>query len=91
MTTPPAQDRSVDLARLLKGWVAAEAIPSLHVTGVESDSRKLTAGALFLATAGLHRHGLEFLEQAIAAGCSAVVYDPMGLNLFWGVMMPACL
>ena len=80
MTAPPAQDRSVDLARLLKGWVAAEAIPSLDVTGIESDSRKLTPGALFLATAGLHRHGLEFLEQAIKAGCSAVAYDPEGVE-----------
>ena len=78
MTTPPAQDRSVDLAWLLKGWVAAEAIPSLNVTGIESDSRRLTPGALFLATAGLHRHGLEFLEQAVKAGCSAVAFDPDG-------------
>ena len=84
MTAPPAKDRSVDLARLLKGWVAAEAIPSLHVTGIESESRKLSAGALFLATAGLHRHGLEFLEQAIAAGCSAVVYDPNGAESVLG-------
>jgi UDP-N-acetylmuramoyl-L-alanyl-D-glutamate--2,6-diaminopimelate ligase len=75
---PPPQDRSVDLARLFKGWVAAEAIPSLSVTGIESDSRKLSPGALFLATAGLNRHGLEFLDQAIAAGCVAVAYDPEG-------------
>lgn len=78
MTTPPAQDRSVDLARLLKGWVADEAIPSLHVTGIESDSRQIKPGALFLATVGQHRHGLDFLEQALNAGCSAVAYDPEG-------------
>jgi len=72
------QDRSVDLVRLFKGWVADEAIPSLSVTGIESDSRKLSPGALFLATAGLHRHGLEFLGSAIAAGCIAVAYDPEG-------------
>ena len=78
MKTPPPPDRSIDLARLLKGWVAEEAIPSLEITGIESDSRKLRPGDLFLATGGLSRHGLEFLDQAIAAGCAAVAYDPEG-------------
>ena len=85
MTIPPAPDRSVDLARLLKGWVAAEAIPSLDVTGIESDSRKLKPGTLFLATKGLHRHGLEFLDQALAAGCPAVAYDPEGAEVIRGL------
>jgi UDP-N-acetylmuramoyl-L-alanyl-D-glutamate--2,6-diaminopimelate ligase len=84
MTVPPPQDRSVDLARLLKGWVADEAIPSLSVTGIESDSRKLGRGMLFLATSGLHRHGLEFLDSAIAASVAAVAYDPQGAGSFLG-------
>ncbi|MDN5850930.1 MAG: UDP-N-acetylmuramoyl-L-alanyl-D-glutamate--2,6-diaminopimelate ligase, partial [Nitrococcus sp.] len=41
------------------------------------DSRAVTPGALFLALAGSARHGIDFLQPALAAGAAAVAYDPV--------------
>jgi UDP-N-acetylmuramoyl-L-alanyl-D-glutamate--2,6-diaminopimelate ligase len=82
MTSPPSGSPVVDLADLLKGWVADEAIPSLSLTGVESDSRNVRPGNLFLAIRGAQHHGLDFLPSVIASGCAAVVYDPSGVKDF---------
>ncbi|MEM6640327.1 MAG: UDP-N-acetylmuramoyl-L-alanyl-D-glutamate--2,6-diaminopimelate ligase [Pseudomonadota bacterium] len=63
------------LSELLDG-VAQGDVPPIDVTGLADDSRQVRPGALFLAAAGLQRHGLEFVEQALAAGAAAVAYEP---------------
>lgn len=60
------------LARLLQGYADA---PPVAVAGIASDSRQLDNGYLFLACAGEHSHGLDYLEQARAAGICAVAWD----------------
>ncbi len=50
------------------------------VWGVESDSRRVRPGDLFLATRGQTRHGLEFLDQALDQGAGAVAWEPEGLR-----------
>jgi UDP-N-acetylmuramoyl-L-alanyl-D-glutamate--2,6-diaminopimelate ligase len=61
-----------DLAQLLEGIAVAPAIP---LTGIASDSRKLQAGNLFLAYQGATSHGLDFIDQAEAAGVAAIAWD----------------
>ncbi|HET6630796.1 MAG TPA: UDP-N-acetylmuramoyl-L-alanyl-D-glutamate--2,6-diaminopimelate ligase [Woeseiaceae bacterium] len=60
------------LQRLLAGIAEA---PALRIKGLASDSRKLAAGYAFLACRGASHHGLEFLDAALAARVSAVVWD----------------
>lgn len=46
---------------------------SVPVTGVTHDSRKVRPGMLFAAFPGESRDGFDFVEQAVAAGASAVL------------------
>lgn len=62
----------ITLAQLLDGIADA---PPLPVSGIATDSRQLQPGDVFLACQGATHHGLAFLEQAVAAGVSAVVWD----------------
>ena len=79
MMTPQGRN-AVPLRSLLKGWVADEAIPSFAVTGIQSDSRRIESGNLFLAVNGLQCHGLDYCEQAISNGCVAIAFDPSGIT-----------
>lgn len=60
------------LAELLHGFADAPAIP---VCGIASDSRRLGKGYLFLACAGENGHGLDYIEDAIRAGATAICWD----------------
>ena len=60
------------LEQLLQGMAEAPAIP---LSGISSDSRKLEQGNLFIACQGKTSHGLDFLDQAVAAKVAAVVCD----------------
>ena len=61
------------LNQLLAGLARA---PELEVTGVETDSRRVTAGDAFLAVKGIGSHGLQHVELALQRGASAVVWEP---------------
>ncbi len=71
----PARQRplAANLTDLLTGFADA---PPIAVYGVRSDSRKIAEGDLFLACAGEQSHGIDYLEQALAAGAVAVAYEP---------------
>lgn len=60
------------LADLLQGFASAPALP---VHGIASDSRALRRGDLFLAVKGIGSHGLDYLQEARAAGVCAVAWD----------------
>ncbi|HEY3062930.1 MAG TPA: UDP-N-acetylmuramoyl-L-alanyl-D-glutamate--2,6-diaminopimelate ligase [Chloroflexota bacterium] len=47
--------------------------PSTVVNGLTQDTRVLQRGELFVAVAGLERHGLDFMPQALQRGAAAVV------------------
>ena len=68
------------LAHLLEGVAdAGPAAASLPVTGLALDSRRIEAGNVFLACPGTgSRHGLSFIEDAVAAGASAILAGPGG-------------
>lgn len=50
--------------------------PELAITGLVLDSRDIRVGDAFVAIAGFGAHGLNFVDQAIAAGASAILFEP---------------
>ncbi|QHS10266.1 UDP-N-acetylmuramoyl-L-alanyl-D-glutamate--2,6-diaminopimelate ligase [Sinimarinibacterium sp. NLF-5-8] len=59
------------------------------ITGVAIDSRRVQAGDLFLAVPGHDgKHGLDYLQQALAHGAVAVAYDPAGARALPGASVP---
>jgi UDP-N-acetylmuramoyl-L-alanyl-D-glutamate--2,6-diaminopimelate ligase len=48
------------------------------ITGLALDSRAVVAGNTFIALNGALQHGLMHVEQAIANGARAVIFDPAG-------------
>lgn len=58
--------------QLLDGLAAA---PNIEVAGITADSRKVKPGYLFLACQGATSHGLDFVDQAQAAGAVAIAWD----------------
>ena len=60
------------LTGLLHGIAEA---PDIAICGIASDTRELAHGYLFLACAGIRSHGLDYADQAAAAGAVAIAYD----------------
>lgn len=67
---------SMALGQLLQDITPVPTVLDRTITGLASDSRQVRRGDLFLATRGLHHHGLEFLPTVRAAGAAAVVWEP---------------
>lgn len=74
MTSRQNESWDRNLADLLAQLTDVE-VPDMPVQGLALDSRLVREGALFLATKGLQRHGLEFAGQAWAAGAAAIAYE----------------
>ncbi|MBS57535.1 MAG: UDP-N-acetylmuramoyl-L-alanyl-D-glutamate--2,6-diaminopimelate ligase, partial [Chloroflexi bacterium] len=53
----------------------AEVVSTTEVTGVAIDSRKVEPGNLFLAYRGTNHNGLDYVNDAIVAGASAIAID----------------
>ena len=51
-------------------------VPDVLISGIAMDSRRISEGGAFLACRGLSGHGLDHLDDALAAGCAAVIYEP---------------
>lgn len=51
------------------------ALADFEITGVQLDSRLIQPGQVFIAIAGTASHGLHHLDQALALGAIAVLYD----------------
>jgi UDP-N-acetylmuramoyl-L-alanyl-D-glutamate--2,6-diaminopimelate ligase len=60
----------------LFGHDAPERARHMEIADITIDSREVSSGSLFLAVAGAERHGLEFLQEAVAAGAVAVAWEP---------------
>ncbi|QSA95931.1 UDP-N-acetylmuramoyl-L-alanyl-D-glutamate--2,6-diaminopimelate ligase [Methylococcus sp. EFPC2] len=91
----PGRDQAsvITLDRLLAGIADGQAAPALPVGGLCHDSRALKAGDVFCALAGTRVHGMAHAAQALAAGASAVLYDPAqgGRGLAWGIDAVPCV
>lgn len=56
-----------------------------EITGVESDSRKISAGTLFVAVPGVTTDGHKYIPDVIRAGATAVVCEQLPQELADGV------
>ncbi|MFI0414187.1 MAG: UDP-N-acetylmuramoyl-L-alanyl-D-glutamate--2,6-diaminopimelate ligase [Candidatus Thiodiazotropha sp.] len=65
----------VTLTSLLHGIVSMPLHDDRAVTGIALDSREVSPGALFIACAGEHHHGLAFAEQAVSRGAAAIIWE----------------
>ncbi len=73
------------VAVLLQGYVDAPALP---VAGIASDSRRVATGFLFLATQGMASHGLDYIDDALAAGAIAIAFDASTAEMPASVNVP---
>ena len=66
--------RSMELSALLPDIAGLNA--GIVVSGLVQDSREIEPGDAFVAIEGFGAHGLKFVEQARAAGASAILFEP---------------
>ncbi|MBQ8341560.1 MAG: UDP-N-acetylmuramoyl-L-alanyl-D-glutamate--2,6-diaminopimelate ligase [Clostridia bacterium] len=67
----------MDLKCLLKEatYNLPATVMNCEVTGVTADSREVRAGAVFVAIAGLHHNGADYINEALERGAVAVVCE----------------
>jgi UDP-N-acetylmuramoyl-L-alanyl-D-glutamate--2,6-diaminopimelate ligase len=73
-----ADRRPVDLSQLiarLPGGALVAGDADRSITSIETDSRAVRPGALFVALRGAHADGHAFASQALAGGAAAVVVE----------------
>lgn len=63
------------LRALVGDWVRETSVPDMEVDGMSLDSRHLRPGEAFIAVAGEQDHGLDYLDQARAAGAAVILHD----------------
>jgi UDP-N-acetylmuramoyl-L-alanyl-D-glutamate--2,6-diaminopimelate ligase len=78
------------LSALLAGIAPVAPQQDVEVTGIDTDSRRVGAGELFMAcrSFGGGRHGLEYAEQARARGAAAILWEPMPDQAAPGAVLP---
>jgi UDP-N-acetylmuramoyl-L-alanyl-D-glutamate--2,6-diaminopimelate ligase len=69
----------VEIASLIGAQLVGDS--NIGVTGVSLDSHTIEVGELFAALPGRSVHGARFVEQAIQRGASAILTDPVGMQL----------
>lgn len=68
--------RQMTLRDLLAGTVDVPASLDKTVSGICNDSRRCTPGCVFLACDGITSHGLDYIDQALRLGASAILWEP---------------
>ena len=65
------------LDRIIKdsGAVIVEGLPSVEVGSICSDSRKVTAGCMFVAVKGFASDGHDYIPAALGKGARVIVYE----------------
>lgn len=66
------------LSELLTHWTS-DSVADCEIGGLENNSRKVKPGDLFFAYPGALADGRLFIPQAVQAGASAVIYEPIAL------------
>ena len=72
----PAHVKPHRLSVLLQGLAGVAAEADREIGGLETDSRRVARGDLFLACAGTRTHGAVYIGDAVRAGAAAVAYEP---------------
>ncbi len=55
-----------------------EGVVDKTITGLALNSQAVVSGSVFIALAGSKKHGLSHINQAVAKGAIAVIFDPAG-------------
>lgn len=76
------------LTELLKGLANIEF--DVEINGLALDSRKVQPGDAFIAIRGANQHGMSHVEQVIANGAKAVIYDPAGVDFDFSSLGVIC-
>ncbi len=63
------------LKELLDGILPDSEIPSVMIRSITSNSREVTADALFVALEGTQVHGIDFAVDAAKSGAAVILYD----------------
>ncbi len=72
---PAAKPSAMNLRTLLAGIAETDDVPERVVQALTLDSRDVAPGSLFLACAGTRQHGSAYIDEALNAGASAVVWE----------------
>ena len=72
------------LAKIIHAPVEGE----VWVSGITHDSRHIQHGDLYVAVPGFQQHGIDFLEDAVAAGAVAVASDAHGVRVAQAFGLP---
>lgn len=68
-------DFNIALDLLLEGYVRVNTAQNRGVSGIQTDSRQLVDGNVFVALDGMTVHGLDFLDTALSVDLAAVLVD----------------
>ena len=63
------------LRELLDGITRVPGVANREVRGLQTDSRRVQPGDLFLAVPGMLMDGRDYIGDAVASGASGVVYE----------------
>lgn len=72
------------LAELMQPWTTIQ-LPDCELSGLHNDSRQIKPGFLFFAYPGAAADGRFYIQQAMNAGATAIVYEPDA----WDSQLPA--
>ena len=80
---------TIGLRELLQGMARVPGVADREVCGLQTDSRRVQPGDLFMAAPGMVADGREFIGAAVAAGACAVVYETDDGYTLRGAPVPA--
>ncbi|MCR4301068.1 MAG: UDP-N-acetylmuramoyl-L-alanyl-D-glutamate--2,6-diaminopimelate ligase [Sulfuricaulis sp.] len=81
--------KPITLRDLLEGIVRVPGVANREVRGLQTDSRRVQDGDLFLAVPGMLVDGRDFIGDAVASGAGAIVYEKGDEFDFRSVPVPA--
>ncbi|MDH3513250.1 MAG: UDP-N-acetylmuramoyl-L-alanyl-D-glutamate--2,6-diaminopimelate ligase [Gammaproteobacteria bacterium] len=82
-------EASISLRDLLEGMARVPGVANREVRGLQTDSRRVQRGDLFLAVPGMLADGRDFIGDAVASGAGAIVYETGDDFAFRGAPVPA--
>jgi UDP-N-acetylmuramoyl-L-alanyl-D-glutamate--2,6-diaminopimelate ligase len=80
---------AMDLRELLEGMARVPGVANRAVRGLQTDSRRVQPGDLFLALPGMVADGRDFIGDAVASGAAAIAYETDDGYLLPGAPVPA--
>jgi UDP-N-acetylmuramoyl-L-alanyl-D-glutamate--2,6-diaminopimelate ligase len=81
--------QAMDLRELLEGMVRVPGVANREVRGLQTDSRRVQPGDLFLALPGMVTDGRDYIGDAVASGAGAIAYETDDGYLLPGAPVPA--